>query len=57
MTNIVIINGPNLNMLGMRESQHYGQKTLADIEQACEKRAAELDKASAFSNQITKVSL
>ena len=48
MTNIVIINGPNLNMLGMRESQHYGQKTLANIEQACEKRAAELGQSISF---------
>ena len=39
---ILILNGPNLNMLGVRETAIYGTETLADIERMCARRAKDL---------------
>jgi 3-dehydroquinate dehydratase II len=45
---VLILNGPNLNLLGVREPQTYGSETLADIEEACLERAASLGLAIEF---------
>ena len=39
MKKIIILNGPNLNLLGEREKNQYGSFTLKDIEKNCEKFA------------------
>ena len=39
---ILIINGPNLNMLGTRQTEIYGKDTLADIKALCENHATAL---------------
>ncbi len=40
---ILILNGPNLNLLGLREPHIYGHTTLADIREECHRVAGDLD--------------
>ena len=48
MTSILILNGPNLNLLGTRQPEVYGHTTLADIEALCAEKAAGLGVSISF---------
>ncbi|MCS6855416.1 MAG: type II 3-dehydroquinate dehydratase [Elioraea sp.] len=45
---VAVLNGPNLNLLGVREPALYGRATLADVEALCRDRAAKLGLAIEF---------
>ena len=42
MPSVLVLNGPNLDLLGTRKPEVYGTATLADVERLCRDRAAEL---------------
>jgi 3-dehydroquinate dehydratase-2 len=51
---VLVINGPNLNLLGTRERQTYGSTTLAEIKSATNERAPSLGIEISHFQSITK---
>ena len=45
---VMILNGPNLNLLGQRQPEVYGHETLADVETLCADTAASLGLTTTF---------
>ena len=53
MNKIIILNGPNLNLLGEREKNQYGSFTLNDVENKCKEYAVKNDiELSLFQSNI-----
>ena len=48
MKPVFVVNGPNLNMLGLREPETYGRETLGDIQRLCDATGARLGLAIDF---------
>ena len=48
MLSFLVLNGPNLNLLGTRQPEVYGHTTLADIEALCRKTADDLGVSCTF---------
>lgn len=48
MTSILIMNGPNLNLLGTRQPEVYGRTTLSDVEDQCRQHAEKIGVSVSF---------
>ena len=48
MKKILILNGPNLNLLGNRETDLYGKESLKDIENSCKKKCDSINLSCNF---------
>lgn len=48
MLSFLVLNGPNLNLLGTRQPEVYGHTTLSDIEALCRTKADDLGVSCAF---------
>jgi 3-dehydroquinate dehydratase II len=48
MTSVLVLNGPNLNLLGTRKPEVYGSTSLADVEKMCRAEADKLGLELAF---------
>jgi 3-dehydroquinate dehydratase II len=54
---ILILNGPNLNMLGSRQPEVYGTATLADVESQCKALAVTLNVALRFAQSNSEAEI
>lgn len=48
MASVLILNGPNLNLLGVRQPEVYGKTTLVDIEALCQAHGQAIDLGVSF---------
>jgi len=45
MKSILVLNGPNLNLLGVREPEQYGSHKLSDVEDLCREAGKRLSRS------------
>lgn len=57
MKRLLILNGPNLNLLGKRQPEVYGTTTLADVRAACEAHTASLGLSVEFAQSNSEGTL
>ena len=56
MASVLILNGPNLNLLGSRSPEIYGTTTFAELEELCRREAGQLAWRRSAGNRTTRAS-